>query len=252
MRARSRLPQDVTAYRQHSRTFTAGLSNEAVKLSSGLNYRSFALKDADATGGHAPGRARSLPPGRYVPLDHLVVGNNCHTEDEKVKPQHRMVIREMMRRACSRALSLFQNVVMRAIARIVGGRNATPFVVFPRSLGGPGTGSRVPAGPTARSCEESNLDTSGWNDDTAAVPSARISSLRVRVPPEFVAAEYNVHEAEGAHWDHILGTWYVRRDVNDPVDLPSESFWIGPEAGYPTLGMPPGTRQSCLLLNASM
>lgn len=154
------------------------------------------------------------------------------------------MIGNALRELSSRALGIIQETIAHAVVRVVGGRNAMPFVVFPRSLTGIETGDKVPANPAAPMCGASSGDTSSWIDVAAAVPTTRINSLRLRVPPGFLAAEYkNVTEGKAPHWDHILGTWYVERELNSSVEPPSVTFWIGPNAGYPRIGMPPGTRQ---------
>lgn len=145
-----------------------------------------------------------------------------------------------------RILSIIRFRVAMLLLRMLAGTKATPFVVFPHSPAGPGSGDWVPADPAAPPCVISQIDTTEWMEVVAPVSSRRIRSLSLRVPRPFEGSDWeDVHEGEEEFLGHILGTWHVlERGASGPPEVVRDvTFWIGPQEGYPTVGMPPGTKQ---------
>jgi hypothetical protein len=144
-----------------------------------------------------------------------------------------------------RPVAVLEMVLAQVVTRIVGGRNASPFVVFPRSPSGKGTGDRVPADPSSPPCVRRTLDTTGWTDSSPRIVSTRIRSLEVRVPPDLKSREETaIAEGAGNHWEHMLASWHADpAPGTTPAQSKQLAFWIGPHAGYPTIGATPGTRQ---------
>jgi hypothetical protein len=155
------------------------------------------------------------------------------------------VIVERVRETARRVKALAHYALAPVVTRVVGGRSATPFVVFPQTVTGPGTGDSVPFDSTAPPCRQSDVDNSTWNVVTIQFTSSRIQSLTLCAPSEFIRREFpHVTDGEGEYWGRILAQLHTPRDLKDATrDESSVAFWIGPQEGFPTTGMPPGTSQ---------
>lgn len=137
-------------------------------------------------------------------------------------------------------------VVMTAVVKVFAPRGSFPFVVFPRTGFGDSAGT-VLANPTAVKCEALDTVIDRWAVAEADIKCSHLSQFRIRLP---VGYENCLHQpfrdGDGDHLGHILGSW-CRNDPHGKAQAsPTVSFWIGSEEGYPTVGMPPGTRQVAL------
>jgi hypothetical protein len=144
------------------------------------------------------------------------------------------------------AMAMAALVFMTAVTKVFAPRGSFPFVVFPRTGLSDDTGTAL-ANPAAAKCAALETEVDRWAVAEADIKCSRLSQFRIRLP---VGYENCLHQptvdGDGEHLGHIVGSW-CRRDSDGKAQAsPSVSFWIGSDEGYPTVGMPPGTRQVAL------
>jgi hypothetical protein len=143
------------------------------------------------------------------------------------------------------AMAMAALVFITAATKVFAPRGSFPFVVFPRT--GFGDAGTVLANPAAAKCAALETEIDRWAVAEADIRCSRLSQFRIRLP---VGYENCLHQptvdGDGEHLGHIVGSWCRKGPDGNAQASPSVSFWIGSDEGYPTVGMPPGTRQVAL------
>lgn len=143
-------------------------------------------------------------------------------------------------------LAIVELVFVTVATKLIAPRGAFPFVVFPRTGHGDDEGT-VSANPAAVRCEPLEREVGRWAVAEAEVKCSQLKRLTVRLPAEYENRLLQpIVDGDVEHLGHIVGSWWKKDPNGDPEASPSVSFWIGSDAGYPTVGMPPGTRQIVL------
>lgn len=118
------------------------------------------------------------------------------------------------------------------------------FLRYPRILR-EGVQQMPPLGdPRAAICPPPGVDTGNWVTDRPTGRSSRIADVTLRVPDEYIA-EHDFRNVRDGVGERILGSWTVERPGAPSGERVERVFalWVGPEEGYPTVGLPPDTEQ---------
>ncbi len=80
-----------------------------------------------------------------------------------------------------------------------------------------------------------------WRVVHTNVPSKYLQAVTLRLPTRLHENRHDVHwdvpEGSSEFWGHILGSWDSAGGAWPNIYLESIAFWIGPNEGYPTVGI---------------